>query len=95
MQPTLNQVIEWTTNAAEIALKMQSQKLEMHYKAAAELVTEADAAVEKYLLEKIQAEFPDHSINAEESGEQDRNSEHKWYVDPIDGTLNYAHSLPL
>lgn len=95
MQPTLNQVIEWTTNAAKIALKMQSQKLEMHYKAAAELVTEADAAVEKYLLEKIQAEFPDHSINAEESGEQDRNSEHKWYVDPIDGTLNYAHSLPL
>ena len=95
MQPTLNQVIEWTTNAAEIARKMQSQKLEMHYKAAAELVTEADAAVEKYLLEKIQAEFPDHSINAEESGEQDRSAEHKWYIDPIDGTLNYAHGLPI
>ena len=74
---------------------MQYQKIEMHYKAPFELVTEADAAVEKYLLEKIQAEFPDHSINAEESGEQDRDSEHKWYIDPIDGTLNYAHGLPI
>lgn len=95
MQPTLEQVIRWTTDAAEIARKMQHQKLEMHYKAAAELVTEADAAVEKYLLEKIQAEFPDHSINAEESGEQSRSSDHKWYIDPIDGTLNYAHGVPI
>ena len=95
MQPTLEQVLTWTTEAAEIALKMQTDQLEMHYKAAFELVTEADAAVEKYLLEKIQAEFPNHSINAEESGEQDRDSEHKWYIDPIDGTLNYAHAIPI
>ncbi len=95
MQPTLEQVVTWTTEAAQIALKMQTEQLEMHYKAAFELVTEADAAVEKYLLEKIQTAFPHHSINAEESGEQDRHSDHKWYIDPIDGTLNYAHGFPI
>ena len=95
MQPTLEQVLTWTTEAAEIARKMQHQNLEMHYKAAAELVTEADAAVEKFLLEKIQTAFPDHSINAEESGEQNRDGDHKWYIDPIDGTLNYAHGFPI
>lgn len=95
MGPTLEQVLTWTSEAAEIARKMQHQKLEMHYKAAADLVTEADAAVEKYLLEHIQSAFPNHSINAEESGEQERDSEHKWYIDPIDGTLNYAHGFPI
>lgn len=95
MQPTLEQVLTWTTKAAEIALKMQTEQLEMHYKAAFELVTEADAAVEKYLLQQIQAAFPHHSINAEESGEQQRDSDHKWYIDPIDGTLNYAHGFPI
>ncbi len=95
MQPTLEQVLTWTTEAAQIALKMQTEQLEMHYKAAFELVTEADAAVEKYLLEQIQSAFPHHSINAEESGTQDRDSEHKWFIDPIDGTLNYAHGFPI
>ena len=95
MQPTLEQVLTWTTEAAQIALKMQTEQLEMHYKAAFELVTEADAAVEKYLLEQIQTAFPHHSINAEESGEQERDSDHKWYIDPIDGTLNYAHGFPI
>lgn len=94
MQPTLEQVLTWTTEAAQIALRMQTEQLEMHYKAAFELVTEADAAVEKYLLEHIQTAFPHHSINAEESGEQERDSDHKWYIDPIDGTLNYAHGFP-
>ena len=95
MQPTLEQVIAWTTKAGEIALKMQTEQLEMHYKAAFELVTEADAAVEKYLLEQIQSAYPHHSINAEESGMQERDSDHKWYIDPIDGTLNYAHGFPI
>ena len=95
MQPTLDQVVTWTTEAADIALKMQGENLKSHYKAAFELVTEADSAVEAYLIEKIQAQFPDHSINAEESGEHDRDSDHKWFIDPIDGTLNYSHELPI
>lgn len=95
MQPTLEQILTWTTDSAQIALKMQNENIEMHYKAANELVTAADSAVEAMLIEKIQAHFPDHSINAEESGDHDLGSDHKWYIDPIDGTLNYSHGMPI
>ena len=94
MQPTLEQILTWTTDSAQIALKMQNENIEMHYKAANELVTAADSAVEAMLIEKIQAHFPDHSINAEESGDHDLGSDHKWYIDPIDGTVNYMYGLP-
>lgn len=95
MQATLGQVLEWTRQAAQIALQMQSKDLEKHYKARSELVTEADSAVENFLIERIHAAFPQHSIIAEESGVRDKASEHKWFIDPIDGTVNYAHGLPL
>lgn len=95
MRPTLDQVLEWARQAAQIALQMQSRDIEKHYKARAELVTAADSAVENFLIERIQAAFPHHSIVAEESGVQDNASDHKWYIDPIDGTINYAHGLPL
>lgn len=94
-QPTLEQIINWATEAGEIAKKMQSQDIEKHYKAPTELVTAADTAVEEFLLRKIREQFPNHSINAEESGELVQDSDHEWFVDPIDGTINYAHGLPL
>ncbi|MCK9246337.1 MAG: inositol monophosphatase [Anaerolineaceae bacterium] len=95
MQPTLEQVIEWTAEAGQIAQRMQHQPLKMHYKAAAELVTEADSAVEAFLLEKIRLTFPHHAINAEESGLLEGDNQHMWFIDPIDGTVNYAHGLPI
>lgn len=95
MQVNLEQVLSWTTEAGQIARKMQFTQLELQYKAAEELVTDADRAVEAFLLEKIRSHFPDHSINAEESGELKQSKEHKWYIDPIDGTTNFAHRLPL
>src|SRR5258708_6530620 len=52
-------------------------------------VTRADIKCEKYLLGKIKSKFPMHDILAEESGEQNNNSEFKWIVDPIDGTKNF------
>ncbi len=93
MQPTIEQVINWTKEAGKIAHKMQGGNLDVRYKAVADIVTAADTAVEEFLVSKIHADFPDHSINAEESGEQELAAEHKWYIDPIDGTLNYAHGL--
>ncbi len=95
MRPTLEQVLEWTRQAAKIAVQMQAKDIEKHYKAKSELVTAADSAVENFLIERILAAFPDHSIVAEESGEQDNAIDHKWYIDPIDGTINYAHGIPL
>lgn len=95
MEPTLELVLEWARQAARIAVEMQTHNIEKRYKNDIELVTAADTAVEDYLLGQIQRHFPSHSINAEESGEQNKDLEHKWYVDPIDGTINYAHGLPM
>lgn len=59
------------------------------------LVTEADHAAEKAIMETIRAQFPDHFILSEESGEMATSSEYKWIIDPIDGTVNYAHGIPI
>lgn len=59
------------------------------------LVTEADHASEKAILESIRAAFPDHFILSEETGEIVMDSEYKWIIDPIDGTINYAHGIPI
>jgi myo-inositol-1(or 4)-monophosphatase len=59
------------------------------------LVTEADHASEKIIFETIRKEFPDHFILSEESGEMVTNSNYKWIIDPIDGTVNFAHGIPI
>jgi myo-inositol-1(or 4)-monophosphatase len=58
------------------------------------LVTEMDVRSEKLILGAIRRAFPDHEIVAEESGRAGR-SRCRWYVDPLDGTVNYAHGLPI
>jgi myo-inositol-1(or 4)-monophosphatase len=59
------------------------------------LVTEADHASEKAIFEIIKKDFPDHFILSEEAGEIATSSSFKWIVDPIDGTVNFAHGIPL
>lgn len=59
------------------------------------LVTEADHAAEKAIIEVIQKAYPDHFILSEETGEIKTNSEYKWIIDPIDGTVNFANGIPL
>ncbi|HEV8285479.1 MAG TPA: inositol monophosphatase family protein [Chitinophagaceae bacterium] len=59
------------------------------------LVTEADHAAEKAILDIVKQEFPDHYILSEEAGEIFQDSNYKWIVDPIDGTVNFAHGIPL
>ena len=59
------------------------------------LVTEADHAAEKAIIDVIQKQYPDHFILSEETGEIKTNSEYKWIIDPIDGTVNFAHGIPL
>lgn len=59
------------------------------------LVTEADHASEKAIIAVIQKNYPDHFILTEESGELPQNSDYKWIVDPIDGTINFAHGIPI
>lgn len=64
-------------------------------KGAIDLVTEADTRSEERIIQTIRSQFPDHSILAEESGANTCAEEHLWLIDPLDGTTNYAHQLPL
>lgn len=59
------------------------------------LVTEADHASEKAIINIIKSKFPNHQILAEETGEIKQDSTYKWIIDPIDGTVNFAHGIPL
>jgi myo-inositol-1(or 4)-monophosphatase len=47
------------------------------------------------VVETIHARFPDHSILGEEGGAQRRSATHRWVIDPLDGTTNFVHGLPL
>lgn len=58
-------------------------------------VTEADHAAEKAIIDVIRADGPDHFILSEEVGEIVTNSETKWIIDPIDGTINFASGIPI
>lgn len=60
-----------------------------------DLVTEADRASEKLVVERLRSHFPSHSILAEEGGNHDAASGYCWYVDPLDGTTNFAHGFPM
>ena len=59
-----------------------------------DLVTDADFASETEIVATIRTAFPDHAIVAEESGIHDGSAEWRWLVDPLDGTVNYAHQVP-
>jgi len=59
------------------------------------LVTEADHASERAIFEIIKSDYPDHFILSEEAGEIATDSSFKWIVDPIDGTVNFAHGIPI
>jgi myo-inositol-1(or 4)-monophosphatase len=60
-----------------------------------DLVTEADRASEQLVVERLRSHFPSHSIVAEEGGGHAGTSEFCWYVDPLDGTTNFAHGFPM
>ena len=64
-------------------------------KAAAEIVTEADTESEKQIIAYIQARFPEHAVLGEEYGLQPGTSDYKWIIDPLDGTLNFTHQVPI
>ncbi len=66
---------------------------EVMKKGAIDLVTEADLQAEKAIIDVIRSAFPDHSVLAEESGQNQGTSENQWIIDPLDGTTNFAHNL--
>lgn len=94
MQPTLIEVIEWVKQAGEILRAGYGKRHTITLKGRVDLVTEVDAQSEALLLSLLRGKYPDHTIYAEESGEINGGNGHTWYIDPVDGTTNYAHGLP-
>jgi myo-inositol-1(or 4)-monophosphatase len=68
---------------------------EISYKGAVDLVTDFDKRSQEVILAHLSARFPDHDFLAEEDLSERRGSEYRWIIDPIDGTTNYAHNLPI
>jgi myo-inositol-1(or 4)-monophosphatase len=71
------------------------QHLKIEYKGDADLVTAADRAAEVLIRERIRQQWPMHDVLGEEQGLSDQGSEYRWYVDPLDGTTNFAHGFPV
>jgi myo-inositol-1(or 4)-monophosphatase len=69
--------------------------VEPEYKGDVDLVTEADRASEALIRERLTAAFPSHGIYGEEGTRDQMESEFRWYVDPLDGTTNFAHGFPV
>jgi myo-inositol-1(or 4)-monophosphatase len=94
MQPTLDFIQEITTQAGQILQSFVGKEMDVRHKGRTDLVTRADHASEQYLIEAVHEAFPSHAIIAEESGKWEGTSDHRWFIDPLDGTLNFAHGVP-
>ena len=71
-----------------------SQGVETEYKGDVDLVTVADRSSEKLIRERLAEAFPEHGIYGEEGTRDRLGGEFRWYVDPLDGTTNFAHGFP-
>jgi len=89
--------IEAVMKAGEIQMGYIESGFDVAHKGTIDLVTEADTAVEKMFRRLVGERFPDHAILAEEFGQdaQTKGASHCWLFDPLDGTTNYAHGLPV
>jgi myo-inositol-1(or 4)-monophosphatase len=94
--PSLAIVEDWARQAGKILSAGYGRLHTIGRKGVTDLVTEVDRQSEELLLQLIQGQFPSHTILTEESGLLAAEQTHKvWYVDPLDGTTNYAHNLPI
>ena len=75
-------------------IEKQSSLKDIQFKSDKDLVTEADLECERRIVEFLRKLTPDYNIVGEENTRDDNNSEFTWYIDPIDGTVNYSRGLP-
>jgi myo-inositol-1(or 4)-monophosphatase len=87
--------VEIAHEAGSLLRHFFERRVRFELKGDFDLVTEADRASEKLVVERLKARFPDHGVVAEEGGGHDSSSEYRWFVDPLDGTTNFAHGYPV
>ncbi len=101
MNPFLEVAIEAAREAGSILLSEYDRPAKISYKGEVDLVTEADRRSEQVVVARLRSHFPKHTIVAEEGGKHEAAlvpgaaaSRYCWYVDPLDGTTNFAHGYP-
>lgn len=96
-QNICNTAVEIAYAAGDLLRQSRREKKDIRRKSTTiDLVTEYDYAAERLILKRLQAAFPDHAILAEEGGIVNQtDSDFIWYVDPLDGTSNFAHGFPV
>jgi myo-inositol-1(or 4)-monophosphatase len=95
MDTMLDFAIDTARRAGVLLLSMFEGQRDVQLKSTFELVTDADHASEALVISAIGRQFPDHAIVAEESGGTAAAAGYTWLIDPLDGTNNYAHGLPI
>jgi len=92
----INKIITIAEEAGKIIRDGFGKKLELEYKTnISDFVTNVDKTSERKIIDFLKKEYPTHNIFAEESGIQNKGSEYTWVIDPLDGTMNFAHGLPI
>lgn len=94
MPSYLEIAVEIAREAGAVLMARFDRHIAIESKGESDLVTEADRASERLIVERLSAQFPSHAIVAEEGGGHESTSGFRWYVDPLDGTTNFAHGFP-
>ncbi len=100
MNPFLEVAIDAAREAGKILLAEFERPQKISYKGEVDLVTEADRRSERAIVARLSSHFPQHAIIAEEGGGYGQAAtpgaapHYRWYVDPLDGTTNFAHGYP-
>lgn len=87
---------EAAKEAGLLIRKKVAKKVQVQYKNndVSNIVTEVDLMAEKYIIDKLKKYFPDHNLVSEEAGRVSHGSEYTWVLDPLDGTISFAHNMP-
>jgi myo-inositol-1(or 4)-monophosphatase len=93
MQPTLTDIVTLAQRAGKILKDGYGQQHQIAFKGEIDLVTEIDKQSEDLILGEITNRWPEHTVFSEETGGRAGSDHDVWYVDPLDGTLNYSHGL--
>lgn len=95
MASYLETAVEIAHEAGAMLANFFERRIGFELKGEYDLVTAADRASEDFIVERLRTHFPTHTVVAEEGGERKASSEYCWYVDPLDGTTNFAHGFPV
>lgn len=96
MSKMLKTAIEAAQEAGKFLRESRTKRLNVERKSSSiDLVTQVDKEAERLIIDIIQRRFPDHDILGEESGQSRNSSSYRWIIDPLDGTINFTHGLPI